>query len=182
MNSLRVLPYWLALCLLAAPAWAGEPLGGDFTLHTTKGEAVSLQSLRGKVVLIYFGFTHCPDMCPAELLQYRQLMSLLPPGRKHQVQPVFVSLDPQRDTPEVLDAYVGQFGADIMALTGSEQELHRVTAQYAARFRYVPTGSGYTVDHSVNTYLIDSGGNLVRILPHGTSTEDMLQDVARLLP
>jgi protein SCO1/2 len=109
-------------------------------------------------------------------------MSLLPPGRKHQVQPVFVSLDPQRDTPEVLDAYVGQFGANIMALTGSEQELHRVTAQYAARFRYVPTGSGYTVDHSVNTYLIDSGGNLVRILPHGTSTEDMLQEVARLLP
>ena len=179
---LRALSGWLALCLLAAPAWAGTPLGGDFTLHTTKGEAVSLQSLRGKVVLVYFGFTHCPDMCPAELLQYRQLMARLPAERRHEVQPIFVSLDPQRDTPEVLDAYVGHFGEDILALTGSAQELRRVTAQYAARFRYVPTGSGYTVDHSVNTYLIDTDGKLVRILPHGTSTEDMLQEVARLLP
>lgn len=179
---LRALSGWLALCLLAAPAWAGMPLGGDFTLHSTKGEAVSLQSLRGKVLLIYFGFTHCPDMCPAELLQYRQLMAQLPPERKRQVQPVFVSLDPQRDTPEVLDAYVGHFGEDILTLTGSAQELRRVTARYAARFRYVPTGSGYTVDHSANTYLIDTDGKLVRILPHGTSTEDMLQEVARLLP
>jgi protein SCO1/2 len=112
-------------------------------------------------------------MCPAELLQYRQLMARLPPERKRQVQPIFISLDPQRDTPEVLDAYVGHFGEDILALTGSAQELRRVTAQYAARFRYVPTGSGYTVD---------TDGKLVRILPHGTSTEDMLQEVARLLP
>lgn len=68
------------------------------------------------------------------------------------------------------------------ALTGSAQELRRVTAQYAARFRYVPSGSGYTVDHSANTYLIDTDGKLVRILPHGTSTEAMLQEVSRLLP
>lgn len=182
MNRLRILPCWLALCLLAAPVRAAPPLGGDFTLHTTKGEAVSLQSLRGKVVLIYFGFTHCPDMCPAELLQYRQLMSQLSPERKPQVQPVFVTLDPQRDTGEILDAYVGHFGQEIMALTGSEQELREVTAQYAARFRHVPTGSGYTIDHSVNTYLIDTDGKLARILPHGTSTETMLQEVARLLP
>jgi protein SCO1 len=70
----------------------------------------------------------------------------------------------------------------LKALTGSAQERRSVTAQYAARFRYVPTGSGYTVDHSVNTYLIDTDAKLVRILPHGTSTEDMLQEVARQLP
>jgi protein SCO1/2 len=182
VEILRALLYCLALCLAAAPVSAGKTVGGDFTLYTTKGEAASLLSLRGKVVLMYFGFTHCPEMCPAELLQFKQLLSLLPPERKYQVQPIFVSLDPQRDTREVLDAYMDHFGKGILALTGSEQELRKVTEQYAARFRYVPTGSSYTVDHTVNTYVIDPAGNLARILPYGTSAEDMLGEVIKLLP
>jgi len=182
VKILRALLYCFAMCLAAAPVSAGKTIGGDFTLYTTRGEAVSLHSLRGKVVLMYFGFTHCPEMCPAELFQFKQLLSLLPPERKHQVQPIFVSLDPQRDTPEVLDAYMGHFGKDIMALTGSEQELRKVTEPYAARFRYVPTGSSYTVDHTVNTYVIDPRGRLARILPNGTSAEDMLREVIKLLP
>jgi protein SCO1/2 len=182
VEILRALLYCLVLCLAAAPVSAGKTVGGDFTLYTTKGEAASLLSLRGKVVLMYFGFTHCPEMCPAELLQFKQLLSLLPPERKYQVQPIFVSLDPQRDTREVLDAYMDHFGKGILALTGSEQELRKVTEQYAARFRYVPTGSSYTVDHTVNTYVIDPAGNLARILPYGTSAEDMLGEVIKLLP
>jgi protein SCO1/2 len=182
MKVLLVLLCWPGLFLLAIPTWAGQTLGGDFTLHTTKGEAVSLSSLHGKVVLIYFGFTHCPEMCPAELLQFKGLMSMLPPESKHRVQPIFVTLDPNRDTTEVLDSYVGHFGKEILALTGSEQALREVTDRYGAKFHYVPTGSGYTVDHTVNTYLIDTRGKLVRIFPYGTSTEEMLKAVGELLP
>ena len=178
---MKILVAWLSLWLIAAPASAGTPLGGDFTLSTAAGEAVSLASLRGKVLLIYFGFTRCPDLCPAELLRYKQLMTMLPPASRQQVQPVFVSLDPERDT-EVLDEYVGNFGADILALTGTETQLREVTARYAVRFRRVPTGSGYTVDHSVNTYLVDPAGRLVRILPPGTPAEAMLEAVVRYLP
>lgn len=178
---MRTLVAWLSLWLIAAPASAGTSLGGDFTLSTAAGDAVSLASLRGKVLLIYFGFTRCPDLCPAELLRYKQLMTMLPPASRQQVQPVFVSLDPERDT-EVLDEYVGNFGADILALTGTETQLREVTARYAVRFRRVPTGSDYTVDHSVNTYLVDPAGRLVRILPPGTPAEAMLEAVVRYLP
>lgn len=178
---MNILPAWLALCLIATPASAGASLGGDFTLSTAAGQPVSLASLRGKVVLIYFGFTRCPDLCPAELLRYKQLMTMLPPASRQHVQPVFVSLDPERDRA-VLEEYVRNFGAYILALTGSEAQLREVTARYAVRFRHVPTGSGYTVDHSVNTYLVDPAGRLVRILPPGTPAEAMLEAVVRYLP
>ena len=108
-------------------------------------------------------------------------MAILPQESRQQVQLVFVSLDPERDR-EVLDEYVGNFGPDILALTGSEAQLREVAARYAVRFRYVPTGSGDTVDHSVNTYLVDPAGQLVRILPAGTPAEAMLEAVVELPP
>ncbi len=181
MGLLRVLLTLLALSL-AAPTWADAKPGGDFTLHTTKGNAVSLSSLKGRVVLLYFGFTYCPEMCPTELLQFQHLLSLLPPEKRQLVQPIFVSVDPKRDTPDVLDPYIGHFGKEILALTGSEQELRKVADQYGVQFRYVPTGASYTVDHTVNTFLIDTSGNLVRIIPYGTPTKDVLKLVSKLLP
>lgn len=174
---MKILLSWLALWLVTPPASAGTSLGGEFTLSTAAGQAISLASLRGKVVLIYLGFTRCPDLCPAELLRYRQLMAMLPQESRQQVQP----LDPERDR-EVLDEYVGNFGAGILALTGSEAQLREVAARYAVRFRYVPTGSGDTVDHSVNTYLVDPAGSLVRIQPPGTPAEAMLEEIVRHLP
>lgn len=166
----------------AFPTWAGTKLGGDFTLHTSKKEAVSLSSLRGKVVLLYFGFTYCPEMCPTELLQFQHVLAKLPPEKRGRVQPIFVSVDPKRDTPEVLDPYVEHFGGGILALTGSEPELRKVADQYGAQFRYVPTGSSYTVDHTVNTFVIDTSGKLVRVVPYGTPTQELLNYVSKLLP
>lgn len=176
-----ILLAWLALGL-ASPTWANATPGGDFTLHTTKGKAVSLASLKGKVVLLYFGFTYCPEMCPTELLQFQYLLSELSPDKRRLVQPIFISVDPKRDTPEVLDPYVGHFSKEILALTGSEAELRKVADQYGAQFRYVPTGSSYTVDHTVNTFLIDTSGKLVRIIPYGTPSKELLRLVSRLLP
>lgn len=181
MKRIRVLLALLVLSL-GTGAWAETKLGGDFTLHTSRGEAVSLSSLRGKVVLLYFGFTYCPEMCPTELLQFQQLLSKLPPGKREKVQPVFVSVDPKRDTPEVLDPYVSHFGGGILALTGSEAELRKVADQYGAQFRYVQTGASYTVDHTVNTFVIDPSGKLVRVVPFGTPVQELLSHVSRLLP
>lgn len=170
-----------AAALSANPVWAEHRLGGDFTLRNTKGVPVSLSSLKGRVVLLYFGFTYCPDMCPTELLRFRNLLDSLPAEQRQQVQPLFVSIDPRRDTPEVLNAYVANFGQDILALTGTESELRRVARQYGASFRYVRTGAGYTVDHSTGTYLIDREGRLVRILPFGMPFDVFRQEVVRLL-
>ncbi len=157
-------------------------LGGDFTLRTTKNEEVSLSSLKGKAVLLYFGFTHCPEMCPTELLQFKQLMSMLPADKRDFFQPIFISVDPKRDTPEVLNPYIKFFDQRILALTGSEKELRKVADQYGVYFRYVPAGSSYTVDHTVNTFLIDTQGKLVRIFPYGTPTKEILKQVIALLP
>lgn len=177
MKSLRYCI--VSLLLFCTPiAWAGShPLGGDFTLRTLQNKEVSLSSFRGKAVLLYFGFTYCPDMCPTELLQFKQLLAMLPAEKRARVQPIFISVDPKRDTADVLDPYVAFFDKRILALTGSEEELHKVAGQYGAHFRYVPTGSSYTVDHTVNTFLIDTQGKLVKIIPYGTPTQDVLKQV-----
>lgn len=182
MNAVR---YGIVSLLLfcTSLAWAGShTLGGDFTLRTTQNKEVSLSSFKGKAVLLYFGFTYCPDMCPTELLQFKQLLAMLPADKRSLVQPIFISVDPKRDTADVLEPYVGFFDKGILALTGSEQELHKVAGQYGAHFRYVPTGSSYTVDHTVNIFLIDTQGKLVRIIPYGTPTQDVLKLVTALLP
>lgn len=181
MRYHAVLLCFLLLLAPAAPGPAAAGLGGDFTLRDTKGNAVSLASLRGKVALIYFGFTYCPEMCPTELLQFRQLLAKLPPEKRNRVQPIFISVDPKRDTPDVLEPYVRHFGEGILALTGSEAELRQVANQYNAHFRYVPTGSSYTVDHTVNTYVVDTAGKLVRVVPYGTPVAEMEKYVASLL-
>lgn len=166
----------------AATPDAATPLGGDFTLQTPAGKPVSLASLKGKVVLLYFGFTYCPEMCPTELLQFQQLLARLPADKRGRVLPVFISVDPARDTPDVLEPYIAHFGGGILALTGKEPDLRKVAAQYGAQFRYVPTGSSYTVDHTVNTYVVDTQGKLARVFMYGTSTQDMTQYVLSLLP
>ncbi len=182
MKSLR---YCIAslILLCTSMAWASpQTLGGDFTLRTTNKTEVSLSSFKGKVVLIYFGFTYCPVMCPTALLQFKQLLAMLPENKRDLVQPIFISVDPKRDTAAVLDPYVGFFDKRILALTGTVEELHKVADQYGASFSYVPAGSSYTVDHTVNVFLIDTHGKLVRIIPYGMPTQDVLKQVTALLP
>ncbi|MDX9995696.1 MAG: SCO family protein [Rhodocyclaceae bacterium] len=180
MGALRILLAGLILSLSTMAGAARTP-GGDFTLHTIKGEPVSLSSLQGKVVLLYFGFTFCPEMCPTELLHFKQVLEALPADKRQRVQPVFVSVDPKRDTPEVLGPYVNHFSEQILALTGSESELRTVADQYGVQFRYVPTGSTYTVDHTASVYVIDAHGKLVRILPYGTPAGELMRQVSSLL-
>jgi cytochrome oxidase Cu insertion factor (SCO1/SenC/PrrC family) len=132
---------------------------------------VSLSDFRGKVVLLYFGFTFCPDVCPIDLALIAQTLNSL--GKSgDQVQPLFVTLDPARDTREVLRGYVAAFHPRIVALTGSEDEIRRVATSYKVFFEKVtaPGVKTYFIDHSAFTFLLDRNGKYVLFFPPGTPT------------
>lgn len=158
-------------------------LGGDFELLDTDGRAFKLSSQRGKIVLIYFGYTGCPDACPTDLLLFRDVLSRLG-GRKESVQPIFISVDPARDTPEHLAAYTNAFSPAIRALTGSERQLSRVAKAYGGYFSYIgrtPGSTTYTVDHSVNIYVVGGKGRLVSVIPFGTPVDDVVRRIEGIL-
>lgn len=158
-------------------------LGGDFELVDTDGQAFKLSSLRGKIVLIYFGYTGCPDACPTDLLLFRDVLARLG-SRTESVRPVFISVDPGRDTPKHLAAYASAFSPAIRALTGSEQKLRQVAKAYGAYFNYIgrtPGSKTYTVDHSVNIYVVNGGGKLVSVLPFGTPLEEVVRRIEGML-
>jgi cytochrome oxidase Cu insertion factor (SCO1/SenC/PrrC family) len=144
-------------------------VGAPFTLTNQHGRRVSLSDFRGKVVLLYFGFTFCPDICPTDLAVIAQTLEAL--GKSgDQVQPLFVTLDPARDTRELLRGYVEAFHPRIVALSGSEDEIRRVATAYKVFFEKVtPPGSKtYFIDHSAFTFLLDRNGKYVLFFPPGT--------------
>ncbi|KAF0164560.1 MAG: electron transport protein SCO1/SenC [Rhodocyclaceae bacterium] len=166
-----------------APRQETRPLGGEFALVDTDGRAFKLSSLRGKIVLIYFGYTGCPDACPTDLLLFRDLLERLG-SRKEAVQPIFISVDPARDTPKQLAAYANAFSPAIRALTGSERKLRQVAKAYGSYFNYVgrtPGSTSYTVDHSVNVYVVNGEGKLVGVIPFGTPLEEVVRRIEGML-
>lgn len=178
---------WLALALgvmTCQPVGAATPaVGGDFTLTSHLGEPWSLQQARGKLVLLLFGYTSCPDVCPTGLLSIQQILQQLG-EQAASVQPLFVSVDPQRDTPEVLNAYVSYFHPSLIGLTGSPATLADISHRYSTSYSHSgdTDSSSYLVDHSPNLYIIDARGQLQSIVPYGTPTDIILDNVKRLLP
>lgn len=158
------------------------PAGGDFTLESAKGE-VSLSDYRGKVVLLYFGYTWCPDVCPTSLSMLAQALTQMGEAELEQVQGLFVSVDPARDTPERLAEYTDYFHPKIIGATGSKEEVAEVAEQYGVAYRKVESDSatGYLVDHSSFTYVIGRDGELVTRLGHGTPPGEILKAVRTLL-
>ena len=164
------------------PTSPDKPGGGDFTLYSADGP-VSLSELRGKVVLLYFGYTSCPDICPTSLTLMRIALSQLSEQELSQVQGIFISVDPQRDAPQRLAEYSSHFHPSIVGVTGSKEQIDEVAARYGAIYQMVEGDSalGYTVDHSSATYLIDRKGRLDTTLPHGTMPATILQELRKLL-
>ncbi len=154
----------LVLLALAWPARADPvpdaeeaPPGGDFTLMSQRGP-VSLQELRGRVVMLYFGYTRCPDVCPTSLAYITQALKGLDTEELAQVQPLLISLDPERDTPERLAEYSAYFHPALLGLTGGEDEVAAVARLYGAKhLRAEVEGSafGYVINHSAAIYLIE---------------------------
>ena len=158
------------------------PQGGDFRLTSADGP-VALSDFRGKVVAVYFGYTFCPDVCPTSLSLMAQALSALAPAEREQVQGVFISVDPERDTQARLKDYAPFFHPAIIGITGTQEQLSTVARQYGASFtKQKPNADGlYAVDHSSLTYVIDPSGKLAASLPHASTPQQIVAAVRPLL-
>lgn len=158
------------------------PTGGDFTLHSVKGP-VSTKDLRGKVIMLYFGYTKCPDVCPTSLAFMTQALNELSSEELKNVIGIFVSVDPKRDTLKTLDEYVGYFHENYIGLTGSAAEVAEVAKLYGAQYyeeELKDSAFGYSVNHSSATYLIDRQGKLRFVFPHETPPAILLEGIRHL--
>jgi protein SCO1/2 len=145
------------------------PVGGPFTLTDPAGRRVALADFHGKLVLLYFGYATCPDVCPTDLAIIAQTVRDLGDAG-HAVQPVFVTLDPARDTPAVLREYAAAFHPRFVALTGTEAEIRRVATDFKVFFEKVelPGSRTYAIDHTAYTFLLDREGRFASLFPPGT--------------
>ena len=143
-------------------------------LYDTKGEPVTHANLAGKYYLIYFGFTYCPDICPSTLQAVAVAEEQLGP-RADELQTVFISVDPERDTPEQLKTYLSldAFPDDVMGLTGTPEQVAQAAKAYHAYYRKNGEGPDYSVDHSTAAYLMDPQGRFNRVLAYGLPPEEM---------
>jgi protein SCO1/2 len=158
------------------------PIGGPFSLPDQHGQRVGPAQWRGKVVLLYFGYTFCPDACPTDLSNIAAAIEALGPDG-FRVQPVFVTLDPLRDKPAAIGRYAQSFNPRFVALSGTEAEIRRVALAYKVFHEKVPQrGSDqYLIDHTSFTYVLDTDGRYAGYFPPGTSGRRMSEQVKALL-
>ena len=145
-------------------------IGGDFTLQSSKGPVTLSEDLGGKVVALYFGFASCPDVCPTSLNILAAALRQLSDEERRQVQPVFVSVDPERDDVEKLNFYVNAFYPGMLGLTADPEVIKDVAWQYRAIYKKVPledSAMGYTIDHSSIIYVIGRNGVIQSLAQHG---------------
>jgi protein SCO1 len=193
----RPIPFGLMVILLAGLGWiifvwqpdrhqsiklAPVPQGGDFTLESWRGP-VHLTDFRGQVVLLYFGYTRCPDVCPTNLGYIALALQQLAPKEQTRVQVLFVSVDPERDSVQQLKIYANFFHPQVLGVTGTPDQVAQAAQQYGAAYRKVASKSavGYLVDHSAYTYLIDGRGQLRKTLNHATPPEQIADAVRGLM-
>lgn len=156
-------------------------IGGDFTLTDQNGQSRKLSGFPGKAVALFFGYTHCPDVCPTSMLEYAAVMKKLGPDAD-KVQVLFVTVDPERDTREVLAGYVPHFDKRFLGLTGSAAQIEPILKQFRIVAQKVNTpGGGYTVDHSAGSYLLDPQGKLRVYEAYGTQADVLAHDISQLL-
>ncbi len=166
----------------AAPIPAATPaptaVGGDFRLTDHLGRDFRLRDLRGKVVLIFFGYTTCPDVCPMELSSMAATLRKLGP---ESVQGLFITVDPERDTPEQLKSYVSFFHPNLLGLTGTPEDIRRVAGSYHVNYRKVGEGEYYTMDHSSHLFILNTHGKLQSIAPFGVPDWYIVEVVDQIL-
>ncbi len=175
------------LSLRTMPADTGDTstaaaIGGDFELTAVDGQRVALSSLRGTVVALFFGYTHCPDICPGTLHVMKLVRGELGEDAGH-LRALMVSVDPKRDTPERLDEYVRYFDPTFIGLTGSQQEIDAIVARFGAAYTLgdADASGSYTVDHTSLVYLIDGDGQVRHLLASTSGVDQMLPLVRELI-
>jgi protein SCO1 len=177
--------------LLVANPQGGQPvqssgaalIGGPFSLVGADGKPVTDRDFRGRYMLIFFGFTHCPDICPAELQVVAQALEQLGDKAK-KVVPIFITLDPERDTPEAMANYVKSFGPNFVGLTGSPEAIAAAAKAYRVAYSKVEnkeSAGDYSVDHSALVYLMDPEGRYVTHFSYGLSADQMAEKLGKSL-
>lgn len=161
----------------------GAEFGRSLELTDHNGRHVNLDAFRGKLVVLFFGYTHCPDVCPTTLSDMAQALALMGPENATKVQVLFVSVDPERDTPDILKAYVPYFHKDFLGLYGTSEEVAKAANEFRVMYRkhVEPGASSYLVDHSAGSYVLDKGGRLRLYLPFGHRPEAIAHDLLILL-
>jgi protein SCO1/2 len=179
-----------AIFIFAAPR-AGQPvessgtalIGGPFSLMGADGKPVTDQDFRGRYMLVFFGFTNCPDICPAELQVVSQALDRIGEKAK-KVVPVFITLDPERDTPEVVGRYVKSFGENFVGLSGSPQAIAAAAKAYRVAYSKVENKESpedYSIDHSALAYLMSPDGKYLAHFTYGTDPEKMAEKLGQYL-
>jgi protein SCO1/2 len=161
----------------------GAKVGGPFTLITADGRTVTEKDFLGAPFLVYFGFTFCPDACPTELQQLSAVLDQMGP-KAERVKVLFITIDPERDTPSVIGDYAKAFGPHIVGLTGSIEQVTAAARAYGAFFQKVPLPDSpgeYTMDHTTATYLMTPRGSLSVILVPNQSADEITSAIAKLL-
>ena len=158
-------------------------MGGDFVLQSAEGN-VTLSDYRGKVVVLYFGYAFCPDVCPTSLGLLSLALGKLKPKELNKIQTFFISVDPERDTVEKLKTYVNAFHPNIIGITGTADEIADVAKRYGVMYMKVElpgSAMGYAVDHSSRYYVIGSDGELKKFIEHGTSPDDIVASLRSIM-
>jgi protein SCO1/2 len=177
---------FLALSLHETPRGAAGTLlastiGGPFRLVDQDGRTVTDADLKGKWSLVYFGYTHCPDACPTALNDIAIALDELG-SKRSAVRPVFITVDPERDTPEVLKAYVTAFDAPILALTGTPEEVAQAAKGYRVYYaKHAEAGGDYSMDHSSVIYVMDPEGRFTASFTHQSAPEEIAERLKKLL-
>lgn len=183
----------VALAAFVGPSLLGSPaptqtskgealIGGPFTLMDSTSKEITDELFRGRYMLVYFGFTHCPDICPTTLLLMMNALDQIGADKARQVVPIFVTLDPERDTPENVATYVQNFSPNLVGLTGTPEQIKAVADAYKIYYKKVPVPDsemGYVVDHSGFVYLMDPDGKYVTHFAHTTAEQAMVDDLRK---
>ena len=166
-----------------APELPVLPIGGDFELTGHDGQPFALQSLRGKVVLIFFGYSSCPDACPTTLSKLSSVARRLGDDRS-KIQALYVSVDPDRDTPPVLKADMENFSIGALGLTGKKDDIDKVVKQYAAAYEIVPTpesAAKYTISHTTSVYALDTQGRVRKTFAYEATVDEVVTGIREIL-
>jgi protein SCO1/2 len=190
MIRMKIMCFLLILAIFASCNNQQESLvlkedsfGGDFSLESSEGPW-SLFGSNGKVRVLYFGFTHCPDICPMSLSKLSLQLKKFTQQELQQILPVFISVDYQRDNAKSCNEYASYFNRDIIGLSGNQEAIEKVTKQYGVYFKFVPlqnSAMGYTVDHSSRFYIIDKKGKYYSSYTEIENNSNFLNDIRKLM-
>ncbi len=166
-----------------SPPLEGAAIGGPFSLVDKDGKPVTWDQFKGRWRIVYFGYTFCPDACPMDVQSLMRGFGRFEkshPGQAETVQPIFITIDPARDTPEVVGAWTAAFGPRLLGLTGTQEQVDKAAKAFAAYYRKgEETAGGYLMDHSRIAYLMDPDGNPVAMLPIDQKPEAVEAELAK---